>query len=134
MKMKKGNTKSECKGEPETSLMGYSRNLFKESNYTCIYCGKYFGGSFEDWMQLTREHVIPNSKLVGDDAKYKNYHKNFRVAWAICNNMRTRSSFPEYDGLPIDERIEKTLEAKKKLILKRREEFERFYEMCVKSK
>jgi hypothetical protein len=48
--------------------------------------------------------------------------------------MRTRADFSEYDSLPIDERIEKVLVAKKELILKRREEFERFYEMCVKGK
>ena len=131
--MKKEETKSECKGENGTSLMGYSRDLFKQYNYTCVYCGKYLGGSFENWMQLTREHVIPYKRLVNDDSKYRNYEKNLRVACAICNNMRTRSYFPEYYSLPIDERIEKTLVAKKKLILERRDEFQRFYESCVKT-
>jgi len=98
----------------------------------CVYCGKYFGGSFEDWMQLTRERVIPYKRLINDDAKYRNYEKNLSVACAICNNMRTWSYFSEYDDLPIDERIEKTLEAKRKLILERRKEFEKFYETCVK--
>ena len=131
--MNKEETKSDCIGESGTSLMGYSRDLFKKYNYTCIYCGKYFGDSFEDWMQLTREHVIPYKRLINDDAKYRNYEKNLRVACAICNNMRTRSDFSEYDNFPIDERIEKTLEAKKKLILERRKEFQRFYESCVKT-
>ncbi len=87
--------------------MGYSRNLFKKYNYTCVHCGKYFRGSFEDWMQLTREHVIPYKKLINEDAKYKKYENNFRVACAICNNMGTRADFSTYDSLPIDERIEK---------------------------
>ena len=132
--MKKEETKSECKGETGTSLMDYSRDLFKKYNYTCIYCGKYFGGSFEDWMQLTREHVIPFKKLAKDDPENRNNENNYRVACAICNNMRTRADFSEYDSLPIDERINKVLVAKKELILKRRKEFERFYEMCVKGK
>ena len=131
--MKKEDTKMNCKGEPGTSLMGYSRDLFKKYNYTCIYCGKYFGDSFENWMQLTREHVIPYKRLINDDAKYRNYEKNLRVACAICNNMRTRSDFSKFDNLQIDERIEKTLEAKKELILERRKEFQRFYESCVKT-
>ena len=70
--MKKENTKLDCKGEPVTSLMGYSRDLFKQYNYTCVYCGKYFGDSFENWMQLTREHVIPYERLVNGDSKYRN--------------------------------------------------------------
>ncbi len=133
-RMKKEKVESECKGETGTSLMGYSRDLFKKYDYKCVYCGKYFGGSFEDWMQLTREHVIPYKKLTNEDAKYKDYENNLRVACAICNNMRTRADFSEYDSLQIDERIERVLVAKKELILKRREEFERFYEMCVKGK
>ena len=93
-----------------------------------------FRGSFEDWMQLTRKPVIPYKKLTNEDAKYGDYENNLRVACAICNNMRTRADFSEYDSLPIDERIKKVLVAKKELILKRREEFEGFYKMCVKGK
>ena len=120
-----------CKGGSGTSLMGYSKDLFKKYNYTCVYCGNYFGGSFENWMRLTREHVIPVSRLTGDDAKYKNYDKNLRVACLTCNNLANRKTYNEFKGLPIDNRIVKTLEAKKIVIKERRDEFERFYIKCV---
>ena len=58
-----------CKGGSGTSLMGYSKDLFKKYDYTCVYCENYFGDSFENWMRLTREHVIPVSRLIGDEVK-----------------------------------------------------------------
>lgn len=124
---------SKCKGEPDTSLMGYSRDLFRKENYKCVYCGKYFGDSFENWMQLTREHVIPYKQLNGDDSKYKDDPRNLRAACSICNNMKTRAKFTEFEKLPFEERVEKTLQAKRKIILDRRKQFENFYDNCVRN-
>ncbi len=124
--------KNGCNENSGTSLMGYSKDLFKKYNYTCVYCENYFGNSFENWMRLTREHVIPVSRLIGDDAKYKNYDKNLRVACLTCNNLANRKTYDEFKGLPIDDRIEETVEAKKIVIKERRGVFEDFYKECVK--
>jgi|ACXJ01.1.fsa_nt_gi 5-methylcytosine-specific restriction endonuclease McrA len=132
--MDKEEEQSNCRGEKDTSLMGYSRRLFEEYNYTCIYCHKYCGGSFEEWMQLTREHVIPYTQLTGEDQKYRNDKRNLRVACKICNNMRTRANFDKYKGMPFEERIDKIIEEKRKIILKRRSEFEKFYNECIRNR
>ena len=124
--------KNGCKGNSGTSLMGYSKDLFKKYDYTCVYCENYFGDSFENWMRLTREHVIPVSRLIGDDEKYKNYDANLRVACSTCNNLANRETYDEFKDLPIDERIKKTLKAKKEKINERRGVFEDFYKEYVK--
>lgn len=123
-----------CKGESGTSLMGYGKDIFYKYDYTCVYCGKKFKDKFEDWMLLTVEHVIPSSELKKEGNGLEKDGRNLRAACRICNNLKNRIDLSEFEDLPFEERIEKVLETKKKAILDRRKEFEKFYNECINPK
>lgn len=124
---------ADCKGESETSLMGYGTHIFKKYDYTCIYCGRKFKDKFEDWMLLTVEHVIPYKDLEKEGKGLERDLRNQRAACRVCNNMRTRIDLSEFEKLPFEQRIRKVLGVKRKAILERRKDFEKFYNECVNS-
>ena len=42
-----------------TARHGYGPPVFAECGYACVYCGLDMGATFEAWLQLSVDHVIP---------------------------------------------------------------------------
>ena len=84
--------------------------IYKKFNFTCCYCG-YVGRQFEHWLQLTIDHVLPQSSG-GDESE-----DNLVVACHHCNSVTNKMKF--------DSSISKKeiIKAKRKYIAERRIEF-----------
>ncbi|WP_162527470.1 HNH endonuclease [Casimicrobium huifangae] len=74
-----------------TSLGGYGREIYKRYHYTCVYCG-FDGRVFDNWMQLSIDHIFPRNHPRGADRKSK---ENMVVACRACNSITSRMEFPK---------------------------------------
>ncbi len=45
----------------DDSLRGYSLKIHQRDNFTCRYCGADGTKSFETWLTLSSEHLLPKS-------------------------------------------------------------------------
>ena len=43
-----------------TALGDYGATIFERDHFTCAYCG-YDGRLFDNWMQLSVDHILPQS-------------------------------------------------------------------------
>jgi hypothetical protein len=41
------------------SRRGYGPPVFAECGMDCVYCGLHMGESYEAWLQISVDHVIP---------------------------------------------------------------------------
>jgi len=75
-----------------TSLKDYGTEVYKKCHYTCAYCG-FDGRSFENWRQLTIDHIRP-IKQGGLDTE-----DNKIVACQSCNSITSRMEFFPNDSV-----------------------------------
>ncbi len=122
-----------CSVDIPTPRTKQRNEICERYGYKCVYCGRKFKDSFEDWMLLTVEHVIPYKELKKEGNHRENDMENKRCACRTCNNMSTRL-VAGFEKLRFEERIKKVLNKKKRDILKRREKFRQFYDECVNPK
>ncbi len=47
----------------ETARHGYGPPVFKLCGLRCAYCGFDMGGRYEDWLQLSVDHVVPAGSI-----------------------------------------------------------------------
>jgi 5-methylcytosine-specific restriction endonuclease McrA len=71
---------------PGTSLGDYGGSTYEKYHFTCVYCG-FDGRTFDSWMQLSIDHVVPRSSG-GSDAK-----SNLVVCCRACNSITSRLRF-----------------------------------------
>ena len=46
-----------------TARHGYGPPVFRECGFTCAYCGFDMGATYQTWLQISVDHVIPHSSL-----------------------------------------------------------------------
>ena len=69
-----------------TALGDYGVQVFERDHFTCVYCG-FDGRLFDNWMQLSVDHVRPK-KSGGSDAL-----DNLVTACKACNSITSRMQF-----------------------------------------
>ena len=97
-----------------TALADYGAEVFKRDRFTCVYCG-FDGRPFDNWMQLSLEHIFPKSSG-GNDAL-----DNLVTACRTCNSITSRMKFSE------EASKEHILREKKERVTRRRKEFHRWW-------
>ena len=80
------------------SLRGYGHNTHVKHNFMCVYCG-FDGRAFSNWLQLSIDHVLPQSQG-GNDVE-----ENKVTCCQQCNSMTSRMKFEP--GFTTSEIIEK---------------------------
>jgi len=69
-----------------TSLGDYGVGVFERDNFTCAYCG-FDGRTFDNWMQLSVDHILPKSSARDDSSE------NMVTACQSCNSITSRMRF-----------------------------------------
>lgn len=93
----------------EGSLRGYSSKIFERDHYTCRYCGADGTKSFDTWLSLSRDHLLPKGYANWDNPDY------MVTACQFCNtaaNLYFSHASKEgfiFDGLTPDELVERRL-------------------------
>ena len=72
----------------------------------CAYCGVDFGASYEVWLTMARDHVVPTSACVkmGLPAEWREDCTNRVLACAACNSFCNRYEPPAH--LPAPQTLE----------------------------
>ena len=78
--------------EAEGSLTDYGSSIYKRDNYKCQYC-RLDGRVFENWLNLTVDHVIPRAQDGTDD------DSNKVTACRACNTFENRARIENFVGL-----------------------------------
>ncbi len=99
------------------SLTGYGAPIYERDHYTCVYCG-FDGRLFDNWMQLSVEHVRPRSSQ-GMEAP-----DNVVTACRSCQSITSRMAFSP------DATFDEILQEKRKRVAERRKAF---YEWWLKA-
>ena len=81
--------------------------ILLRDRFTCAYCG-FRGDSFEKWMLLSIDHIIP--RYIKED----NSDKNLTVACLSCNSITNKA-----EVLP-DEGRKQIIEKKRKIVMEHR--------------
>ena len=95
------------------SLKDYGSDIYRRDKYQCQYC-ELDGKTFENWLNLTIDHVIPKAQGGSENASNK------VTACRACNTFENRAHIDNF-------------EQKKKLILAKREENRQWWESNVKN-
>jgi len=66
------------------SLRGYSSEIHKRDNYVCRYCGTDGKKSFETWLTLSSDHLLPKGHIDRDNPKF------IVTACSFCNTADNR--------------------------------------------
>ena len=93
-------------------------NVYRRCDFTCVYCG-FDGRVFENWMQLSIDHVLPRNSGGG------NSETNKVVACRSCNSITSRMKFPPDTPRKI------VFDRKKQRIKNRRDEFRAYWKILV---
>ena len=91
-----------------TALGDYGHDVFKRDHFTCVYCG-FDGRNFDNWLQLSVDHVRPRS-AAGEDTL-----ENTVTACKFCNSATSRMKFSPDAGK------DEILELKRGRVAERRE-------------
>jgi 5-methylcytosine-specific restriction endonuclease McrA len=110
------------------SLRGYSQAIHQRDQYVCCYCGADGKMSFEVWLTLTSEHLLPKGHPNRDNPHY------IVTACQFCNTADNRyfDKAAEYH-LQFDNMTpEQLIEQRKPYVAKVRREYRAFWESKVK--
>jgi len=110
------------------SLRGYAHPIHKRDNFTCRYCGADGAKSFDTWLTLTVDHLLPKGHPHRDD-------QDFMVtACSFCNTADNRyfdlaaQRGLQFDGLTPDELVKQRLP----FVQQTRQSYQEFWEVQVK--
>ncbi|HET7090630.1 MAG TPA: HNH endonuclease [Anaerolineae bacterium] len=79
------------------SLRGYAYDIHKRDNFTCRYCGADGTKSFDTWLTLTVDHLLPKGDPNRDNPDY------MVTACGFCNTADNRYfDLVEQRGLKLD--------------------------------
>lgn len=82
---------------------GYGHDLMRRTSQTqCAYCGVDFCESFEKWLLLAVDHVVPKSVcvLLGVRDDWMDDLANQVLACSACNGFGNRYTAPDYAKCP----------------------------------
>ncbi|MBI5697135.1 MAG: HNH endonuclease [Thaumarchaeota archaeon] len=77
-----------------TSLCGYGAKALKRDKYKCKYCG-FDGSTFDNWLQMSVDHVIPVSATDTPDHSID----NLVACCKACNSRKCCKEVSELFGL-----------------------------------
>jgi 5-methylcytosine-specific restriction endonuclease McrA len=99
-----------------TSLCGYGAAALKRDKYKCKHCG-FDGSQFDNWLQMSVDHVIPISATETPDHSLG----NLVACCKACNSFTSR--------MKIDPKLSKKeiITQKKAHVAERRNEFKLFW-------
>lgn len=98
----------------DTALADYGHPVFARDGFTCVYCG-FDGNGFDQWRQLSVEHLLPRNAGGTDDAD------NLVTVCRFCNSSTSRMKFaPDLSSAEI-------LTLKKERLRERLKPFHRFW-------
>jgi len=111
------------------SLRGYSLKIHQRDNFKCRYCGADGTKSFDTWLSLSCDHLLPKDNPNRENDDYK------VTACRFCNEAdnhyldEAEKRSLKFDGLSPDQLVEQ----RRPYVLARREEYKSFWEKNVKS-
>lgn len=74
-----------------TARHGYGPPVFAQCGYACVYCGLDMRASFERWLQLSVDHVVPRQmKDRGYEASWVEDITNLVTCCRACNDFGNR--------------------------------------------
>lgn len=112
------------------ALRGYAFPAHNRDGFRCVYCGLDGAASFEAWLSLSQEHLLPKGHPKRDDLTYS------VTACGFCNwadNWYFRHAATR--GLTFDGKTPKELiEQRRPFVLKVRDEYRKFWEQKVRGR
>lgn len=93
----------------DDSLRGYSFKIHQRDNFRCQYCGADGTKSFDTWLTLSRDHLLPKGHPNRDDPDY------IVTACNFCNTAdnhyfeHARERGLEFDGKTPEELVAQRL-------------------------
>jgi len=111
------------------ALRGYAYEVHKRDNFRCRYCGVDGLQSFDVWLTLTLDHLLPK------DHPNPNNQEYMVTACHFCNTADNRHfDKAEQYGLQFDNMTpEQLVEQRRKYVHITRNEYRDFWETQVKS-
>ena len=109
------------------SLRGYGKEVLERDGWKCRYCGINCSTSFELYLQLSVDHVIPWHQQNEVSVKLGDM-RNMVACCRACNSFENRSSYEIPEGVPFEQQVEAVFAQKRARILAKREEWRPFYE------
>ncbi len=109
------------------SLRGYSSQILKRDHYICQYCGADGTKSFETWLTLTSEHLLPKWHPKRNDPDYIVTACNF---CNVADNRyfdKAKAEGFDFDGLSATELIKRRLP----FVLKTRQDYKDYWDEHV---
>jgi 5-methylcytosine-specific restriction endonuclease McrA len=112
------------------SLRGYAFEILKRDHFKCQYCGLDGTRSFDNWLALSWDHLLPKGHPDRDNPEF------IVAACNFCNtadNLYFRQA--EKRGLSLLGKTREDLVAQRlPFVLKTRQSYFEFWEDCVHSK
>lgn len=111
----------------DDSLRGYSFEIHRRDNFTCQYCGADGRKSFETWLTLSSDHLLPKGHPERDNPDY------IVTACNFCNTAdnhyfeKAEEYNLKFDGLSRDALVAQRLP----YVIKVREAYRAFWEQTV---
>lgn len=96
------------------------RFVRKTGQTKCAYCGVDFAGSYETWLTMALDHVVPTSvcRALGIKDKWADDCINKVLTCSACNSFRNRYSLP--DEPPIGEDLTAFLDLRDRVFAERK--------------
>ncbi len=109
------------------SLRGYAYPVHKRDNFVCRYCGADGKQSFDVWLTLTVDHLLPKGHLERDNPDF------MVTACHFCNTADNRYfDLAEQRGLKFDGLTPEELVAQRlPYVIRTRESYRQFWEANV---
>lgn len=74
-----------------TARHGYGPPVFEQCGYACVYCGLDMRATFEGWLQLSVDHVIPRQMTrLGYPVEWVEDITNLVTCCRACNDFGNR--------------------------------------------
>jgi len=111
----------------DDSLRGYSSKIHLRDNFICRYCGIDGTKSFDTWLTLSSEHLLPKGHPNRDNTDY------IVTACTFCNVADNHYfEYAEQRGLKLDGKTPDELVAQRlPYVMARRQEYKEFWEREV---
>ena len=111
----------------QNSLRGYSYPIHKRDGFKCCFCGLDGSKSFENWIRLSRDHLLPTGHPSRENPDF------IVTACMFCNtadnwyfkNAKERGL--EFNGMTPDQLIQQRMP----FVMRVREDYRQFWEMNV---
>lgn len=125
--MRKRNAGEVITPKYDDSLRGYSSKIHIRDNFICQYCGVDGKTSFNTWVTLSSEHLLPRGHTDRDNPDY------IVTACNFCNVADNHFfEYAEERSLIFDGRTpEQLVEQRKPYVMKRREEYMEYWKRVV---